>query len=298
MWGGNEQCDDGNAVSGDGCSALCQLEPSYVCDFLGQPCEAVVCGDGRQHSYMLTDGTWVYEACDDSNTNSGDGCSSACVLEPGWICDGPDQDCRKITCGDGHQDSWFEPGPGGGTPGSGGFGGGSSDSYHYEECDDGNAASGDGCSSTCTLEDGWVCPEPDTACHQPTCGDGFIDFIPGRPGGSGGFGGSGSVGSGGFGTGGGAVSGSYEECDDLNTTSGDGCDASCSVEPGWACPYWLSASCHPIACGDGFVDYPSESCEDGNTTPHDGCTNCQYDFQGGGGAGGFGPQPSGGFGGG
>jgi len=28
---GNEQCDDGNAESGDGCSATCQIEPGYTC---------------------------------------------------------------------------------------------------------------------------------------------------------------------------------------------------------------------------------------------------------------------------
>ena len=27
-----------------------------------------------------------------------------------------------------------------------------------EKCDDGNATSGDGCSSTCTIERGYVCP--------------------------------------------------------------------------------------------------------------------------------------------
>lgn len=29
---GNEACDDGNAVSGDGCSATCQVEPGYECE--------------------------------------------------------------------------------------------------------------------------------------------------------------------------------------------------------------------------------------------------------------------------
>src|SRR5215471_18090034 len=26
-----EQCDDGNAVPGDGCSGVCQIEPGYTC---------------------------------------------------------------------------------------------------------------------------------------------------------------------------------------------------------------------------------------------------------------------------
>src|SRR5881628_2080041 len=54
-----EQCDDGNTVSGDGCSAACQREPR--------------CGDG-----VVDPG----EQCDDGNTVSGDGCSAACRLEP------------------------------------------------------------------------------------------------------------------------------------------------------------------------------------------------------------------------
>jgi cysteine-rich repeat protein len=53
-----EDCDDGNTVSGDGCSAACTLE---------------TCGDG-----LVNDG----EACDDGAALSGDGCSATCTLEP------------------------------------------------------------------------------------------------------------------------------------------------------------------------------------------------------------------------
>lgn len=53
-----EECDDGNVVSGDGCSAACQVE--------------VGCGDG-----VLAAG----EQCDDGNTVSGDCCSSFCQYE-------------------------------------------------------------------------------------------------------------------------------------------------------------------------------------------------------------------------
>ena len=34
----HEQCDDGNAVPGDGCSGICTLEPGYSCNTPGQPC--------------------------------------------------------------------------------------------------------------------------------------------------------------------------------------------------------------------------------------------------------------------
>lgn len=39
----------------------------------------IVCGDG----YMD-----VHEACEDGNTDDGDGCSAACGVEPGWTCGG------------------------------------------------------------------------------------------------------------------------------------------------------------------------------------------------------------------
>jgi cysteine-rich repeat protein len=55
-----EQCDDGNTMNGDGCSAGCTTEAA--------PC----CGDGH-----LDAG----EECDDGNTSNNDGCSSACQIE-------------------------------------------------------------------------------------------------------------------------------------------------------------------------------------------------------------------------
>ncbi|MFA6255020.1 MAG: polymorphic toxin-type HINT domain-containing protein [Patescibacteria group bacterium] len=54
-----EECDDGNTVSGDGCSATCQLE--------------VGCGDGSLDP--------VTEECDDNNITSGDCCSADCKNE-------------------------------------------------------------------------------------------------------------------------------------------------------------------------------------------------------------------------
>jgi len=57
---GDEECDDGNAIDGDGCSAACVDEGT------------VNCGNG-----VLDPG----EECDDGNTVSGDGCSATCVSE-------------------------------------------------------------------------------------------------------------------------------------------------------------------------------------------------------------------------
>jgi cysteine-rich repeat protein len=49
-----------------------------------------------------------------------------------------------------------------------------------------------------------------------------------------------------------------EECDDGNTTAGDGCAADCTTEDGDA------------VCGNGTVE-TGEECDDGNTTAGDGC---------------------------
>jgi fibro-slime domain-containing protein len=69
---GDEACDDGNLIDGDGCSARCTLEP----DCTSGACTSK-CGDG----ILLPP-----EQCDDGNTNSGDGCSSTCQIENGWTC--------------------------------------------------------------------------------------------------------------------------------------------------------------------------------------------------------------------
>jgi cysteine-rich repeat protein len=151
----------------------------------------------------------------------------------------------------------------------------------YESCDDGNTQSSDGCSSTCNVESGWLCEQPGSPCRFPTCGDGFVDWIA-DPTGSG-SGGSTSVGSDGNGgtvsaTGGMGNVGHRESCDDANTLNGDGCSASCEVEPGYSC--W-TGTCKLAVCGDGIADYPSEECDDGNQTANDGCSNCRYDGGGG-----------------
>lgn len=55
-----EECDDGNTVNGDGCSAACEIETGSVC------------GNGVQEAG---------EECDDNNLIDGDGCSSSCQNE-------------------------------------------------------------------------------------------------------------------------------------------------------------------------------------------------------------------------
>lgn len=309
---GYEGCDDGNAVGGDGCSATCDaVEVGFVCWTPGEPCREVQCGDGFQDGYLVPDdpgssgaggsvgtagtgmggsagaaggGTYFFEACDDGNQVDGDGCTASCDVEEGYLCEVPGTPCREPRCGDGFQDFIWTPGGGtggssGGFAGTAGTGGGSG---IYESCDDGNVASGDGCTSDCNIEDGYICSMPGTPCRVPTCGDGFVDFIPNPGGCGGGEGGasSGTSGSGGTftagtaGTGGGGWCGTYEQCDDGNTTESDGCSASCSQEDGYVC-YEPGAPCTVPVCGDGLVEWPAEECDDANTDPNDGCDDCR-----------------------
>ena len=75
-----EQCDDGNAVSGDGCSASCQVDPGYTCTGT-QPS---VCIDTNE----CTNGT---SQCSVNATCTNTPGSYTCTCNPGysgtgWIC--------------------------------------------------------------------------------------------------------------------------------------------------------------------------------------------------------------------
>jgi cysteine-rich repeat protein len=58
-----------------------------------------------------------------------------------------------------------------------------------------------------------------------------------------------------------------ESCDDGNTFPGDGCSASCMMEPPTP-PF-------PV-CGNGVLE-AGESCDDGNPFPGDGCSACRIE---------------------
>lgn len=58
-----------------------------------------------------------------------------------------------------------------------------------------------------------------------------------------------------------------ETCDFGDVEPGDGCSPFCLVEPGWSCD---DEGCDPPSCGNGVVD-PGELCDDGGTAPGDGC---------------------------
>lgn len=61
-----------------------------------------------------------------------------------------------------------------------------------------------------------------------------------------------------------------EECDDENPNTGDGCDAACTIEPGFACNGEPSECASTV--GNGRID-PGEECDDGNVESDDGCSN-------------------------
>jgi cysteine-rich repeat protein len=180
------------------------------------------------------------EACDDGNVTSGDGCSFACQLEPGFTCESEPSNCIPI-CGDGFMrgsENCDDGNTGSGDGCSGEFcrqevgwtcvgqpsvctyncGDGNLDAG--EECDDGDTTSGDGCNDTCQTEPGYACHgEPSVCVH--TCGNGVLNI--------------------------------GETCDDGNTTSRDGCDASCRNESGWLCAV-PGLACQPFEI---FIDSPA-----------------------------------------
>ncbi|WP_437996181.1 DUF4215 domain-containing protein [Sorangium sp. So ce185] len=169
------------------------------------------CGDG-----VLTSD----EACDDSNSQSGDGCTGDCLsVELGWSCPIAGAACTRIArCGDGAV-------------------------VFPELCDDANTAAGDGCSPTCKVEVGYKCAGSPSACAATTCGDGAQEGAEScEDGNTTPFDGCSSAcqaepdcsaGSCVSRCGDGLVL--AEDCDDGNNIDGDGCSAACTMEPGYEC---------------------------------------------------------------
>lgn len=162
----------------------------------------------------------------------------------------------------------------GGNGGNGGTGGNGDETPVEPDCGNGMLEEGEVCEgmptpmgcnpNTCQVQQGWVCsPEPpsidgetgdafepipfESTCDQlDTCGDGEVD-----PG---------------------------EDCDDGDSTVGDGC-SNCTVDPLWTCMNEPGMASDCRQCGDGFLDAPFEECDDGeesNVTGMDtpGCEAC------------------------
>lgn len=112
-----------------------------------------------------------------------------------------------------------------------------------ETCDDQDAESGDGCSATCRLEEGWDCGQSEPSVCAPICGDGRLVGDEAQAGG----------------------------CDDQDVEPGDGCDASCKVESTFVCSSEPSTCAK--TCGNSKLDV-GEVCDDGNPAAGDGCFAC------------------------
>ncbi len=244
-----EECD--GAVTG---CTNCKVDPGYVCPAASICFRLPVCGDG-----LLQAG----EQCD-IGLMSGPGCMN-CQLQPGYFCSGEPSVCVQSVCGDGFR-------------------------APDEQCDDGpgtlqapgTPVGGDGCSATCTVETGWVCP-PGAKC-QPVCGDGLLRgaeqcdtpdtngcqncrLKPGYKCGAGGTSNPCTATVCGNGT-----PEPGEGCDDGNKVAGDGCGPTCQLEPVVTVGPSPSVA---VTCGDGLKT-GSEQCDDGNKTSGDGCSStCQ-----------------------
>jgi len=221
------------------------------------------CGDGVVQSG---------ESCDDGNRVGGDGCSSTCAREPHYTCPTAGHPCvHDVVCGDGIVEATEQCDDGNTTNNDGCSstctlecrrsctgatctavcGDGAVEGT--EQCDDGNTTAGDGCSPTCAWEhraasmaEGWSCSTPKgtdgcigpTVCVVTTCGNGVVEGT--------------------------------EQCDDGNSTTGDGCSPTCRLEP--VCPP-AGGPCSTV-CGSGtLLSGDDKGCDDGNRVDGDGCSS-------------------------
>lgn len=250
-----EGCDDGNNISGDGCTSGCAIQSGWYCSTVtGQTSVCYRnCGNG------ITTGT---ETCDWGEIGrpgvtlqfGGNGTMCTSVYNnPGLTCNYCNTSCQSVTlsgprCGD------------------------SIVQYPYESCDDGNTISNDGCNSNCSvIEDGYTCQIPTPGTTGPggpciaVCGDGKV------------------------------LGAETCDQGFWNLTNNDGCSSTCQQETGWNCienpcagrvgaeltscsmSYGLvcqlsdttcianmSRSFCSTTCGDG-IKVGSEACDDGNT---------------------------------
>ena len=281
-----EECDDGNRVGADGCTAACKvLGTKWRCE---QDAESGLsncfkhCGDGKFQPEFG-------EECDDGNVKGGDGCSATCKKQEDWRCvgkKGTKQTCERW-CGNGKLNLsrgeecdtgvWNKKGGPDGCSGkckvlngwhcnqekgvskcfkiADACGDGYLDTTIGEECDDGNEENGDGCTANCKINANWDCVEDEdnkSHCSKPEkpCGNGVLEEHLG------------------------------EECDDGNRNKAgkgaDGCNNACKVQNGWECDEDESGKSYceliPKTCGNGiFEPELGEQCDDGNKKNGDGC---------------------------
>lgn len=98
-----EQCDDSNIITNDGCSNQCQVEETYQCSGIPSVCIGICGGTFRleplsKTQRFLEDSSINGNLCDDGNFDNGDGCSSECQVEEGYLCASEPSVCDSI-CG-------------------------------------------------------------------------------------------------------------------------------------------------------------------------------------------------------
>ncbi|MGF1467691.1 MAG: DUF4215 domain-containing protein [Sandaracinaceae bacterium] len=277
-----EACDDGNAIDGDGCSAECETERAFTCDTMVEPSVCTpLCGNG------VVDTDNADETCDDANAVAGDGCDS-CVVELDAVdpidlegeITGRDrtwndrsEECRQFTTETEYDILPIKNALGYDTVVEATLTHSFSDIpimfvYRADVFDPADSALGciagedfsfsGGINLNFTLDDGeevFLIVAEDfstanvgsydvTVTVAPDCDDGFLSF--------------------------------NEECDDDNSTAGDGCSPGCTVEPGFFCQ---SGTCVARSCPDGVIDTDEdEACDDNNSVAADGCTDCATDI--------------------
>ena len=258
-----ETCEDIDYSNGDGCSSSCILEIDHAwnCDS-STPFTCTYCGDGL---------TLNAEECDPGGTGTITGCAS-CVVSNLYQCSGSPSTCT-YTCGTGG----YQPTKGEacddnnnaindgctncvidagytctGTAGSASSCAqtcGDGDVDLGEACDDHNTANNDGCNSNCAVENMFDCstlyPNGTSNCIS-TCGNSIFQ------------------------------SGKSEGCDDGNTSPGDGCSSTCTIETAdYGCNNTAGAKsiCFKL-CSDGtYNSSRGEDCDDQNEVNNDGCSS-------------------------
>lgn len=205
----------------------CKNPNCFVCDLSDSDICSTCILNGKYNSLDKN----CFGKCPDNRYDRGDGTCANCdapgdncarcrnaneceVCNPGFMLDKSFK-CRSPKCGDGVVDGW-------------------------EECDDGNLVSGDGCSSVCVIEKYFECDNSDSPSKcKPICGDGVFIGLGGEE----------------------CDNGMIDKYGNIVNPDGNGCSSKCKIEAGWWCvtPHvGARSSCYcspyPVRTPSAFLD--------------------------------------------